>query len=36
MEVVTCLAEIHGINPDVMGERTTRNFESTFPRLRAS
>ena len=36
LEVVTRLAEIHGITPDAMGERTTRNFESTFPRLRAS
>jgi TatD DNase family protein len=36
MEVVSRLAEIHGITPDAMGERTTRNFESTFPRLRAS
>jgi TatD DNase family protein len=35
MEVVTKLAEIQGTTPDVMGERTTRNFEAAFPRLRS-
>ncbi len=36
MEVVTKLAEIRGTTPDAMGELTTRNFESTFPRLQTS
>jgi TatD DNase family protein len=36
MDVVAKLAEIHGSTPDTMGEKTTLNFESTFPRLRAS
>jgi TatD DNase family protein len=34
MEIVTHLAALHGITPDAMGERTTRNFEAAFPRLR--
>ena len=34
LEVVTKLAEIRGTTPDSMGERTTRNFEAAFPRLR--
>jgi TatD DNase family protein len=36
LEVVTKLAELHGLPPEAMGERTTRNFESAFPRLSAS
>jgi len=35
LEVVTKLAEIQGTSPDAMGERTTRNFEAAFPRLRS-
>jgi TatD DNase family protein len=33
LEVVAKLAEIRGTTPEVMGERTTRNFEAAFPRL---
>src|SRR5206468_6644483 len=31
-EVVRCLAQLRGLTPETMGERTTRNFEAAFPR----
>jgi TatD DNase family protein len=36
LEVVQCLAALRGVTAEMMGEETTRNFETTFPRLARS
>jgi TatD DNase family protein len=36
LEVVQCLAALRGVTAETMGEETTRNFETTFPRLTRS
>jgi TatD DNase family protein len=33
VEVVRCLAQLRRVDPEAMGELTTRNFEAAFPRL---
>jgi len=34
LEVVAQLAGLHGVTPEEMGEKTTKNFEAVFPRVR--